>query len=238
VKPWSAPTHREIGLLALERLPPEDRPRTDRRRAAFRAGTVAPDQRGSPGWVPPRRHVLHAGDRPGESAEGVVHLLEEWLARPGLPRDEDWWFQAGRLAHLVADLCLPLHTDGHPQEGRVHGSFERKVAGLVWEEGAYREVRPGRAPTPLGRLAAAGRQEFPDLLEDLLGGAPRPVWEERARRWRRRAVREVAARLGALDATRGEGGRGTGRPGLAYLVVVIAWGVLLRCRSGGGSLRG
>lgn len=226
-RPWSAPTHREVGLLALERLPADARPTTREERQAFRRGTVAPDRRGQPGWIPPRQHVLHRGDPARRSAEEPVQQLEAWLRRRTLRRDPEWWFQAGRLAHLVADLCLPLHTASHPEEGRVHSPFERRVAALPWEAGAFREEGVLGPPTPLRRLAAVGRRSYPALLQDLLAHDESPSLERRARLWRRRAVREVAARLGALGGEHREEAEG----GLAYLGWVLAWWLLLRRRS-------
>lgn len=238
--PWSAATHREVGLLALERLPVGSRPASREARRAYRAGTAAPDRAGAEGWVPARHHVIHDGDRPEDGAEATVWALEDWLRARRDQRDPAWWFQAGRLAHLVADLCQPLHTAQVPDEGAVHGRFERWVAGLAWEPGAYRSALGGEGagPTPLTRLAEAGRREYPALMRRLRERDESPALARRARVWRRRAVREVAARLVAL----GEGAgarRGTGRRGPGYLALAITWWALLRRRSrGGGTLRG
>lgn len=55
--------------------------------------------------------------------------MMEGLARtPMVDRDFAW--ELGRMAHLVCDLCQPLHTDGSrrgPDEARIHPRYERDV---------------------------------------------------------------------------------------------------------------
>lgn len=233
VRAWSAPTHRRIALHALRRLPAARRPPTLAAREAFLLGVDAPDRHGD-GWIPSRAHVLHPDQDPGGGlAARTVGRLVAWL-READRRDLRWWFHAGRLCHLVADLAQPMHSASDPRERRWHAGYERWANRL--EPAA--PTRADRArPSPLTEpgllaLARASRADYAGLLEGLEGGR-RDQLAGPTRGWMARGVaatgRALAGLEGPADADHG-----------AWWVAVLCWGALAWAarRREAASLRG
>jgi hypothetical protein len=108
-----------------------------------------------------------------------------WRVRGDELSDAELVFELGRLCHLVADLCQPLHADGgpdHPTEKRVHPRYERDVDRRLVEL----MVRADRSKLPV---------EFPGL--DLRG------WSRTLERIALRSREQYEVVLGAYD--RGKG---------------------------------
>lgn len=221
---WSAATHRRVARRALGLLTPALRAQGRGHLDRFLEGAVAPDQRRA-GWIPPRAHVFHREDaaRRGGLAGRAVAGLEAWLrAQP--TRGAAWWFQAGRLAHLVADLAQPLHTATSPEERPMHAAFEAWSARLSWPRRAPGVLR--EEPLPLEEVARRGRREYRRVVEQFGDPARRRALARRTRVWRGFAVQQVAARLNAL----GEASPQDSLPGRDWLLAAIAWWSLLELR--------
>lgn len=190
---WSARSHQEIARRALAGLDPVSRKLGRWHRRSLERGARAPDFPGE-GWIPAQYHVLDGREHPRRNMAQVVEDLETWL-RESPRRDGAWWFQAGRLSHLIADLVQPMHTDRSPEEGRVHAAYEAWAEALPW--GPVPDLERARA-LPLGDLAIRGRRDYADLVRDFESQRGGPDLARRSREWLDLAVQQTAARWRSL----------------------------------------
>jgi hypothetical protein len=190
---WSGGTHREIASRALAGLSPLSRKTGRWYRRSLLRGAVAPDHPGE-GWIPAQCHVLDGFEGPRGGIQGTVEKLETWL-REHPTRDAEWWFQAGRLCHLIGDLCQPLHTGRSPGEKKVHSRYEKWTQGLPWPP--TQRVAVGTASS-LEALALRGHKRYNFLMETYGDMARRGELALSTREWLDLAVQETSARWRAL----------------------------------------
>ena len=138
----------------------------------------------------------------------VVEKLEKDLLQRDLV-DHDWWFQAGRLVHLISDLAQPLHTDRNPVEKKVHGPYEAwlnqmliKGKSAEYFQKLSNQSEPTRyteaskmKPMPWIALAAKSHQDYHFLLKNFRSRITRPKVRLRTQLWLELAVRQSAKRL-------------------------------------------
>jgi hypothetical protein len=175
---------------------------------------VAPDARG-PGHLPPQDHVFHVTlDRRGRRFGGAPRRVQElaWkLMSEDLP-DDQVVFELGRLCHLVADLCQPLHADGqqrNPEEPRIHPRYEqdadrdRSLATVAPLLRAPGEGPAGGWETHMEGLARAAALDYDAVCDAYQRGVGYAALGGVTRRGVERAVGETVALWRAILARRG-----------------------------------
>lgn len=130
---WSYHTHRKIVSDAFARMPQPFVTRFQPYRNQILRGSTDPDSllRDFENHV----HHVHGGHRKAGTPTFIKKSFDELVARfrRGDP-DETVAYHLGLLAHYIADLNQPLHTDGanvDPQESNYHMTFEHDVQGRL-----------------------------------------------------------------------------------------------------------
>lgn len=224
---WSASCHRLVVAEAWRAMG-----RREAVPAALLAGAVAPDRQGRHGAIPIQGHVWDPMTRRGL---GPVVVAELWdrlrlgsdetkeLADPAL------LFEMGRLSHVAADLCQPMHAGHHEGEKRWHARWERSLD---------RRLLAGRDLGFLPDGGAATVREGPGAPESAPHDRGEPDIEPRsaraagnlARRMARRARARLEALMKALEAGDTIGADEMARLGLGDAVAFtrLLWTTALR----------
>lgn len=227
---WGWRAHQTIGIHALRQLPQRLRRAGRRHQDEYLDGIRGPDRIGHRGYLPSTLHVLDDwGEPEREPIHAAVARLEERLRQLD-PEASEWWFQAGRLVHLVSDLSQPLHTDRHPLERKVHGPFEawvdkriRAGAPLGWFPSP--RTLALREPRSLLELARDSRRDYLRLMELFPSRLTRSKLERDLARWLPRAVQESARRIARVGRT--SGAKASWGGSLPRLQELVLW--LLAC---------
>jgi hypothetical protein len=213
---WGWSVHRLIAFRAMQALAGERLLAPERAWPVLWKSVVAPDDRKARGYMPAEDHVFHVtpeagGRRFGRAPRRAQEIA--WRLTSEALDDEETLHELGRLCHLVADLCQPLHADGkrrNPREREVHAPYERDAD----RDARLGEVRGGAVSPPepssveerMEALARASVRDYDAICAaylDRLGGA-------RGARDGGAVARGARAPRRGAEAPRGGGAMGVG----------------------------
>jgi hypothetical protein len=200
---WAWGVHRQIALRAMEILGKE-------------LPLPPADARGK-GHLPPTDHIYHVtADRRGWHRGGAPRKVQEilWRLSAEVLTDREFVFELGRICHLMADLCQPLHTDGSAREPlarQVHPRYEKEADrdGLLCDvapvQGAITEaVGEGYARA----LAVESNADFARVIDAYRGAGGYEAVEKLTQR---RVGRAIAVTVQVRCGRRPHGGGGRAR---------------------------